>query len=289
MQHRERQPRVAPSGWSGLNRLDRRLERQRCVTPQYHGALRITGILLAIAVAAFGQSGPRKLRVAAASDLQFAMTDLAREFRQAHPDIDLDTVFGSSGNFYAEIGNGAPFDFFLSADSEYPRRLIQDKLADPASLFVYGVGHLAVWVSKDSPIDVARLGMKSLAAASVKHIAIANPEHAPYGRAAQAAIRSAGIYDSVAPKLVMGENIAQAFQFVQSGAAEIGIVAMSLALAPSAREKGKFWEVPANLHPKMEQSGVILTHAANPDGARAFRSFLLSDAALRTLKSYGFF
>lgn len=244
---------------------------------------------LAIAPAFFAQPAPRKLRVAAAADLQFAMADLAREFRGAHPDIDLETVFGSSGNFYAEIGNGAPFDLFLSADSEYPRRLIQDKLAVADSLFVYATGHLVLWVPKDSPLDLARLGMKALEAPSVKHIAIANPQHAPYGRAAEAALRSTGVYDRISSKLVLGENIAQTFQFAQSGAAEIGVVALSLAVAPNARDKGRYWEIPRNAYPKIEQGGVILTRASNPEAARVFRSFLLSDKALGTLKSYGFF
>jgi molybdate transport system substrate-binding protein len=227
--------------------------------------------------------------VAAAADLQFALTDLARDFRRAHPDIDLETVFGSSGNFYAEIGNQAPFDLFLSADSEYPRKLIEAKLALADSFFVYGTGHLVLWVGKSSPIDLARLQMRALEAPSVKHIALANPQHAPYGRAAEAALRSSGIYDRVAPKLVLGENIAQTFQFAQSGAAEIGIVALALALAPAAREQGRYWEIPPHAYPKMEQAGVILTHAANPEGASEFRAFMMGDAGRKALKSYGFY
>ena len=249
----------------------------------------LVALALALVTGARTQPAPRKLRVAAAADLQFAMADLARDFRAAHPEIDLETVFGSSGNFYSEIGNGAPFDLFLSADSEYPRRLIQDKLAVADSLFVYGTGRLVLWVPKDSPLDVARLGMKALEASTVKHIAIANPQHAPYGRAAEAALRSTGEYDRVASKLVLGENIAQTFQFVESGAADIGIVALSLAVAPNARDRGRYWEVPPKAYPKIEQAGVILTRAANAEGARAFRSFLLSDGALATLKRYGFF
>ena len=227
--------------------------------------------------------------MAAAADLQFALADLARDFRRAQPDVDLKTVFGSSGNFYAEIGNQAPFDVFLSADIDYPRKLIGSKLATADSLFVYGTGHLVLWVAKDSPIDLARLQMHALEAPSVKHIAIANPQHAPYGRAAEAALRSAGIYDRVASKLVLGENIAQTFQFAQSGAAEIGIVALALALAPAAREQGRYWEIPADSYPKMEQAGVILAHAANPADAREFRAFMMSDAGRKALKSYGFY
>jgi molybdate transport system substrate-binding protein len=259
----------------------------------YDGALRIVSAILALSIAASGASPiwgpPRKLTVAAAADLQFALADIARDFKRAHPDVDLETVFGSSGNFYAEIGNQAPFDLFLSADSEYPRKLIEAKLAVADSLFVYGTGHLVLWVARDSPLDLARLQMRALEAPSVKHIAMANPQHAPYGRAAEAALRSSGLYDRVASKLVLGENIAQAFQFAQSGAAEIGIVALALALAPAAREQGRYWQIPQEAYPKMEQAGVILSHAANPEAAREFRAFLTSDAARRTLRSYGFY
>lgn len=257
--------------------------------PDYYVSLKPAAAIVALALVASSQPAPRKMRIAVAADLQFAMADLARDFRTAHPDIEVENVVGSSGNFYAEIVNGAPFDLFLSADTDYPRRLVQDKLAVSDSVFVYGTGHLVVWVPKGSPLDLPRLEMRALEAPSVKHIAIANPQHAPYGRAAEAALRSAGIYDEVSPKLVRGENIAQAFQFVESGSAEIGIVALSLALAPNAREQGRYWEVPAKLYAKLEQSGVILVHATNPQDARVFRSFLMTVAARRTLASYGFF
>jgi molybdate transport system substrate-binding protein len=167
--------------------------------------------------------------------------------------------------------------------------LIESKLAVADSLFVYGTGHLVLWVGKSSPIDLARLQMHALEAPAVKHIAIANPQHAPYGRAAEAALRSSGIYDRVASKLVLGENIAQTFQFAQSGTTEIGIVALALALAPAAREQGRYWEIPADSYPKMDQAGVVLAHAANPADARVFRAFMMSDAGRKALKSYGFY
>lgn len=231
---------------------------------------------------------PAKLRIAAAADLQFALADVAKSFRAAHGDIEVETVFGSSGNFYAEISNGAPFDLFLSADVDYPRRLIHDDLAIEDSLFVYGKGHLALWVPKTSALDLANLKMRAFTAAEVKHIAIANPQHAPYGRAAVASLKAAGIYDAIAGKLVMGESVGQAFEFVRSGAAEIGVVALALALAPAARNEGRYWEVPDSLYPKMEQAGIILARSRNQNAARAFRSYMLTDAALRTLAAYGF-
>jgi len=176
---------------------------------------------------------------------------------------------------------------FLSADVDYPRRLVAASLASKDSLFLYGAGRIVVWVPAGSPLDPAALGIHALEAASVRHIAIANPQHAPYGRAAVAALRSLGVYDRVAPKLVLGENIAQAFEFVESGAAEVGIVALSLALAPAARTHGRYWEVPQDAYPKIEQGGVILSRAPAGPAAR-FRAFLLSEEARRILKQYGF-
>jgi molybdate transport system substrate-binding protein len=230
---------------------------------------------------------PQKLTVAAAADLRFALDELAGQFRAAHPAVDLAITYGSSGNFFAQIQNGAPFDVFLSADADYPRRLIAAGLASKDSLFLYGVGRIVVWVPANSPLDPAALGIRVLEAASVHHIAIANPQHAPYGRAAEAALRSLGVYDRVSPKLVLGENIAQAFEFVESGAAEAGIVALSLALAPAARGHGRYWEVPLDAYPKIEQGGVILSRA--PAGPAAeFRAFLLSAEGRRMLRQYGF-
>jgi molybdate transport system substrate-binding protein len=131
--------------------------------------------------------------------------------------------------------------------------------------------------------------MHALESPAVKHIAMANPLHAPYGKAAEAALRSSGLYDRAAPKLVLGENIAQAFQFAESGAAEIGIVALALAIAPTAREQGRYWEIPQNSYPKMEQAGVVLSHSGNAEAAREFRAFLMSEGARRTLKNFGFY
>ena len=253
--------------------------------------LRGTSRLLVLLLMAFSgpalSAGAQKLTVAAAADLRFALDELAAQFRAAHPAVELAITYGSSGNFFAQIQNGAPFDVFLSADIDYPRRLVAAGLASKDSLFLYGVGRIVVWVPASSPLDPAALGIHLLEAASVRHIAIANPQHAPYGRAAVAALRSLGVYDRAAPKLVLGENIAQAFEFVESGAAEAGIVALSLALAPAARGHGRYWEVPQDAYPKIEQGGVILARA--PAGPAAqFRAFLLSAEARRILKQYGF-
>jgi len=241
------------------------------------------GLLLfcLLSVACARRPEPRKLTIAAAADLNFALEEVSREFRAAHPEVDLAIAYGSSGNFYAQIRNQAPFDIFLSADVEYPRKLVEEGIGVRDSLFVYAVGRIVVWVPASSPLDPAT----ALRAASVRHVAIANPRHAPYGRAAEAALRSLGVYDSVERKLVLGENIAQTLEFVQSGAADVGIVALSLALAPPVRAQGRYWEVPLEAYPKMEQGGVILKDSK---AAREFRSFLLGAGGRRILKEYGF-
>jgi molybdate transport system substrate-binding protein len=230
----------------------------------------------------------QKLTVAAAADLQFALAEIAHAFHAAHPDVEVSPVYGSSGNFYAQVRGGAPFDLFLSADVDYPRKLAAEGLALPDSLFLYGVGRIALWIPAASPLDLAALGIRALEQPIVHHVAIANPQHAPYGRAAEAALRSLGVYAGVAPKLVLGENIAQTLQFVQSGAAEAGIVALSLALAPSVQGQGRYWEIPLDAYPRIEQGGIILTRAPGP-AASAFRAFLLGAEGRRILKQYGFY
>ena len=203
-------------------------------------------------------------------------------FRSEQAGAQLEIAYGSSGNFFAQIGNGAPFDVFLSADVEYPRKLAAKGIGVASSLFTYGAGRLVVWVPANSPLDPAT----ALREGSWNHLAIANPQHAPYGRAAEAVLRGMGIYDRVAPKLVLGENVAQTLQFVESGAADVGIVALSLAVAPSTRALGRYWEIPLDTYPRMEQGGLLLK---DTPAARAFRDFLLSPPGRRILKQYGFY
>ena len=241
----------------------------------------IVAILALLGAACGHRIPPRKLSIAAAADLQFALAEAARQFQQQHPQAELAIDYGSSGNFYAQIRNGAPFDLFLSADVQYPRNLAHDGLARADSIFVYAAGRIAVWVPSSSTLDPAT----ALRDPSVLRIAIANPLHAPYGRAAEAALRSMGIYASIEKKLVLGENISQTLQFVQSGAADVGIVALSLAVAPNVRGQGRYWEVPLESYPKMEQGGVILKDSPE---AREFRDWLLAPAGRALLKQYGF-
>ena len=230
----------------------------------------------------------RQVAIAAAADLKFALDEAAAEFRKSRTDIQIDVSYGSSGNFYSQLTNHAPFDLYLSADVEYPRRLTREGLAMPDSEFVYAIGRIVVWAPKGSAIDVERLGVEALKHPSVTHIAIANPQHAPYGRAAEAAMRALGVYETARPELVFGENVAQTLQFVQSGSAEVGIVALSLALSPTVRSQGRYWEIPLDKHPRMEQGGVILKWAKDADAAREVRTFLVSAQARAVFKRYGF-
>jgi molybdate transport system substrate-binding protein len=227
-----------------------------------------------------------EIRVAAASDLKFALSDLAAQYEK-QTGSRLDVTYGSSGNFFSQIQNGAPFDVFFSADIEYPRKLEAAGLAEPGTLYEYAVGRIVIWMPADSKIDLANQRWNALLDASVQKIAIANPEHAPYGRAAIAALGKAGVYEQVAPKLVYGENISQAAQFVQSGNAQAGIVALSLAVS-AAMKDGKRWEIPADMHPPIEQAGILLKDAKNKSSARAFLNFVQSEAGRATLAKYGF-
>src|SRR5580658_558662 len=228
----------------------------------------------------------QEIRVAAAADLQFAMKDVAAQFEK-QTGTKVDVTYGSSGNFFSQLQNGAPFDLFFSADIDYPRKLQEAGFAEPGTLYEYAIGRIAIWTPADAKVDVVRQGWKTLLDASVQKIAIANPEHAPYGRAAVAALEKAGIYDQVKAKLVYGENISQAAQFVQSGNAQAGIVAMSLAVSPGMKE-GKRWEIPVDMHPPIEQAAILLKTSKNKTNASAFLEFVKSEGGRATLGKYGF-
>jgi molybdate transport system substrate-binding protein len=234
----------------------------------------------------FQTAEARQIRIAAAADLKFALDELAAQFEK-QAGVRIDVSYGSSGNFFAQIQNGAPFDVLLSADIEYPRKLEAEGLAEPGTLYEYAVGRIVIWMPADARVELAKLGWKALLEPGVERIAIANPEHAPYGRAAVAAMRSAGVYDQLRRRLVYAENVAQAAQFVASGSAQAGIIALSLASSPLMRD-GKRWEIPANMHAPIEQGAIILKSAKDKEGARTFLAFLKSYAGRKILESYGF-
>jgi len=228
----------------------------------------------------------QEITVAAASDLQFAFQEVATRF-QHDRGMSVKLIFGSSGNFFTQIQNGAPFDLFFSADSEYPKRLETAGLAEPGTIYEYAVGKIVLWAPKESKLDLSR-GLAVLLDESVKKIAIANPEHAPYGRAAVAALQHEKIYENVHSKFVLGENISQTASFVASGSAEIGIVALSLALAPSMRERGRYVEIPSDDYPPIRQAAVLLKSSKQKASAQQFLDYVKSRAIVELLKTYGF-
>ena len=225
------------------------------------------------------------VNVAAASDLNFAIQEIIQRFEHDTGN-KVRLTLGSSGNFYAQILNGAPFDVFLSADMDYPSQLEKKGLTVSGSIFVYGIGRLALWVPNRSRLDLDTAGMRALLDDSVKKIAIANPSHAPYGRAAIASLQQEKIYDRVKARLVLGENISQAAQFVQSGAADVGIIALSIASSAPMRESGHHWIIPENTYPRLEQ-GAVLLKRAGPAG-KAFHEWLRGSDARGIFQKYGF-
>jgi molybdate transport system substrate-binding protein len=224
--------------------------------------------------------------IAAASDLNFAFKELVAEFEKK-TGTDIKLSLGSSGNFYSQIENGAPFDLYFSADIRYPQKLMEGGHAVPDSLYRYAVGRIVLWAPKQSKVEVQR-GLEVLSAPDVHKIAIANPKHAPYGRAAVAALEHYKVYDRVKDRLVLGENISQAAQFVESGACDAGIIALSLALAPAMKASGQYWEVPAEAHHSIEQGAVLLKSAKNPQRAKEFLEFVKGPEGRTIMRRYGF-
>lgn len=232
---------------------------------------------------------PRQLTVAAASSLRFAMDEMIRVFKQENQGIQVRVTYGSSGNFFAQLSQQAPFDIFLSADTVFPRRLVDQGDGLKESEFLYAVGRIVVWARANSPVQVETLGVRSLLDPLVNKIAIANPRHAPYGRAAVEALKSLGVYEQAREKLVLGENVAQAAQFVQSGVADIGILAMSLVMAPAIRQQGRLWQVPPAAYANIDQAGVILRWTLEREAAERFRDFMFGPKGRAILRRYGFF
>jgi molybdate transport system substrate-binding protein len=249
-------------------------------------------LLIPCVTGCYGTKAPvgsgREVRVAAAADLKFAFEDISSAFRRQHADIAVTVTYGSSGNLFTQLTNEAPFDLFLSADMSFPRQLMEQGRAEKDSEFRYAVGHLVVWVPNGSALDVNQLGIRAVAEPTVRKIAIANPRFAPYGRAAEAALKHVGVYEPVKDRLVFGDNIAQTAQFVESGAADVGIIALSLALAPTMKGKGHFSEVPPEAYPRLEQGGVVLNWATDKEAARALRDFLIGPDGRTILSKYGF-
>ncbi len=228
----------------------------------------------------------QEITVAAAADLAGVFPEVAARFEhQTGHKVHMN--FGSSGNFLLQIQNGAPFDLFFSADVQYPQRLVEQGLADKGTLYRYAVGRLVLWVPNGSPLNLNR-GLRVLESSQVKRIAIANPAHAPYGRAAVEALKHEGLYESALPRFVMGENVSQTAQFVQSGNADAGLIALSLALGPNMRNAGRYVLVPESDHAPLEQAAVLLKNSKDKQTAAQFLEFVKSPEIVRLMADYGF-
>lgn len=242
-------------------------------------------LLLGSAVAAAAPPvAPVPVTVAAAADLKYVLDSMVTIFNRQHPAAPVSVVYGSSGKFYEQLSHGAPFDIFFSADSDYPRRLQQAGLTAGAPQ-PYALGQLVLWSKK---LDPNLKGMNTLRDPQVQHIAVANPAHAPYGQKAEEVLRHYQLYDQVKAKLVLGENIAQAAQYAATGAADVGLLAYSLALSPELRHQGKFYLIPAAAHTPLQQSYVLLKRARGNAGAAAFAAFMATPVARQALHKYGF-
>jgi molybdate transport system substrate-binding protein len=226
------------------------------------------------------------LTVAAAADLTFAFRDVAAQFQQQSTD-PLRISYGSSGNFFSQIKNGAPYDVFFSADVQYPQKLAAAGLIEPGTIYEYAAGKIVIWVPAASRLDLSR-GLNVLLDPAIHKIAIANPEHAPYGRAAVAALQHDGIYDKVKARVVMGEDISQTAQFVQSGNADAGILALSLALAPPMKERGRFVIIPPSAYPPIIQAACVIRATRHLDRAKRFLEFMNQPATVAKMEAYGF-
>jgi molybdate transport system substrate-binding protein len=232
------------------------------------------------------QTPAQDLTVAAAADLLPVLPALVAQFEK-ESGRTLSVSYGSSGSLFSQIRNGAPFDLFLSADAAYPQQLAELRLVEPGTLYRYAAGKIVLWARNDTGLDVRR-GLRLLIDPGVRRVAIANPAHAPYGRAAVAALKHEQLHETVRHKLVFGENISQAAQFADSGNAEVGIIALSLALASPLAERGRFYEIPIEFYPPIEQAAVIIAMSGHKDLARRFLTFLKRPDTIRQLQAAGF-
>jgi len=241
-------------------------------------------VLLNASLGAAGQD-KGKILIGAASDLKFALDSVISRYSVTHKNDKVDVTYSSSGKLFEQISHGAPYDLFFSADTEYPDKLKAKGLVI-GELYVYGIGRIVLWSNKFDPVKDK---MRSLLYPTIGKISIANPAHAPYGKRAVEALKYYNLYPKVLPRLVYGENISQAAQFITSGAADAGIIALSLATSPAMQnEKGSYFLIPAEAHSPLEQAFGLLTHAKGNAAATSFRDFMLSDEAKRILRHFGF-
>ncbi len=240
--------------------------------------------LLILSGFSIAQSG-QKISIVAAANLKVALDSIASVFKIQNPNSDVEITYGASGKLFEQISNSAPFDIFFSADMEYPNKLKQKKLT-VSDVKLYAIGQLVIWSKKTDPNEKQ---MNSLLNAGINKVSIANPATAPYGEKAVESMKYYKVYDKIQNKLVYGENITQAAQFVTFGAADIGITALSLALSPAMqKEGGKYYIIPEKSHQPLEQGCVILKHAIGNATAVKFYDFISSSTAIDILTYYGY-
>lgn len=258
---------------------------RHCYNPCMFPTFRAMGAGAAI-VLGLSSTAAAQLTVAAASDLQMVMPTIAERFERSGGDA-VRVVYGSSGQFVAQIQQKAPFDVFLSADEDLVERLVESGDAERATIVRYATGRLALWSRRDRGLNLAA-GLNALLDPGVRTVAIANPAHAPYGRAAVDALRRAGLYERLRPRLVMGENVAQALQFAQTGNADVSIVALSLVSSPPLRGLGSMVELPQAAHAPIRQAGVVISRSPHGAAGRRFLAFLGSPDVVALLRQAGF-
>jgi molybdate transport system substrate-binding protein len=226
----------------------------------------------------------RTLRIAAAADLEPVLPAFMTEFH-SQTGVNVEASYASSATLATQIINGGPFDLFLSADMTFPQRVIEARFADSASPMPYAQGTLVLWARNDSPIQ--QLSVDALRLPSLAKVAVADPAHAPYGRAAKTAIENLGLSDALKDKLVIAENIAQTAQFVESGNAEIGFISLTSALTPRLKSAGRYVELPASAYPPILQGAVVIKNSSHRDEAHKFLDFLKSATARSQLSERG--
>ncbi len=240
--------------------------------------------LLVIILLTSSPASAEKLTIAAAADLKFAMDELVANFKKSQPGNDVQIAYGSSGKFHTQIQQGAPYDLFFSADIAFPRELFKKGFAS-ADATAYAVGRIVLC---GADMDASTMTLAGLDDPKVTKIAIANPKHAPYGKRAEEALRSMGLWEKLQPKLVFGENIAQTAQYVQSGNAQVGIIALSMVIAPGLSGKGGYYLIPENLHNPLEQGYVITRRGGNKPLAKKFADYMGTKQARGVMTKYGF-
>lgn len=245
--------------------------------------------LLACVVTLTAQTAPRKtVAVAAAASMRAALDEAKGVFEKSHGDVQLQVSYGASGALTAQIQQGAPVDVFLSADLAFPEKLTQAGLVTSEGVVPYAKGALVLWVRKDTGADPTTQGMKALLNPAIKHISVANPKLAPYGQAAETALKKVGLHETVLPKVVLAENINQAAQYLYTNAAEAGFIALSLMDNPTLKANGWTWPVPQELFAPIIQGAVVLKRSQVPAEAKQFLAFLVGSEGFKILQRYGF-